>query len=281
MHFCQLFILEASPLCNYAELHPRCPVLDPRRFARLDTSRRLDDESMVRLAVEAYRDCGFRGYVGFHYHNEPLLSRDLLLRVIEGIRANVPRARFLLWTNGSLITPRNAAGLRAFDWAVITDYDNRDFGFLHRRFDRLNVVGASFDDRRDGRLPLPREQRCVRPFTEFVVDCYGNVHICCADWQGLASPGNVFTEGLGALAERFAEIRDRVSGSRMSQDAPDVCLHCWRPLGEIDNLVPEVREAALASIRSDALIAERRRARNCLNPVPASQRVADTRSGTT
>ena len=281
MHLCQLFILEASPDCNYAELHPKCPVLDPRRFSGLDTSKRLDEDSMVRLAVHAYADFGFRGYVGFHYHNEPLLSRNLLLRVIARVRAKVRDARFLLWTNGSLITRRNAAELRAFDGVVITNYDNRDFGFLHRRFKQFNFVDVIFDDRRDGRLLGLREQRCVRPFTEFVVDCFGNVHVCCADWRGLASPGNVFRDGLDLLVTRFAEIRDRVGGSTMASDAPEVCLHCPRPLGEIDHLVPEVREAALASIRSDALIAERRRVRNCVDPVPVSQRGAGRLNGTT
>ncbi len=263
MRLCQLLVLEAGPDCNYAERHPSCPTLDPDRFAGLDTTRRLDEDTMVNLAATAYLSLGFQGFVGFHYHNEPLLYLDLIERVAKRVRRRSRRARFLLWTNGSLITPENARRLRIFEWAVITDYDGRDFGFLRRYVPQVSLVPAAFDARRDRLVAARSLDRCVRPFTEFIVDCRGNVHICCWDWRGLASPGNVFTHDLGELVRRVEEIQDRVAGARMSSDAPDSCLRCPKRFSELDNFVPAVREETAAALRSDTVIAARRRQRAC------------------
>ena len=247
MHLTQFLILEAGPECNYADRHPQCPIKEPSRFSGLDTSRRLDEDTMVDLAVRAHREFGFRGLVGFHHYNEPMLYKDLILRVIGRVRQQVPHARFVLWSNGSLIAPDNAHELNAFDLAVITNYDQRDFSFLRPHVKRLWYAPVAFDGRR--RLPpcLSRK-RCVRLFTEFIVDCYGNVHICCIDWQGKASPGNVFTTSLAELVRRFVEVRGSIAGRQMEASAPPVCLTCTRRWSRIDRFTPEIKRDAQAAV---------------------------------
>jgi hypothetical protein len=246
MRMTQFFIMEPGPACNYASRHPECPIKDPRRWEFLDTRQKLTEDKMVELGIEVYQKHGFTGYVGAHYYNEPLLYRDLILRTYAKIKAACPQARFVLWSNGSLITPEKFEDLAIFDKIVITDYDKTDFSFLKPMCKDLYMAPVAFDNRRDVKEVVSR-QRCVRPFTELIVDCHGNVHICCVDWQGKATPGNVFNEPFTVILDRFREIRNRVAGPQMAEDAPKACLECHRRWGHIDNYVPAAQKLAEAA----------------------------------
>jgi hypothetical protein len=63
-------------------------------------------------------------------------------------------------------------------------------------------------------------------FAEFIVDHHGNLHLCCYDWRGLGSPGNIFTAQLEDLIRRWQAIRRAIAGPEMTDGAPQVCLDC-------------------------------------------------------
>lgn len=248
MKLVQFLILESGRWCNYAERHPRCPTLDPLRFSGLDTRRELDESTMVQIAIRAYQEFGFQGLVGFHYYNEPLLERDKIMRVIARIRTVVPRAGFVLWTNGSLITTENAWDLNAFSQIYVTDYDKRDYTPFRTILPHLYTLTPNFDNRRETGYQLS-DTRCVRPYTEFIVDCYGNVHMCCTDWQGKTSPGNVFTTDLFELVRRFQNIRAQLDGPNITKEAPETCWRCVRRWPVISSHLPAIAEQAKKHIQ--------------------------------
>jgi hypothetical protein len=103
--------------------------------------------------------------------------------------------------------------------------------------DRLERLNGSWHDK--GKQP------CTRPFTEFILDCFGNHHPCCYDWRGEASLGNVHVDGFTALVERWKLFQDAVCGAEMSDDAPAACRACGRrpPCGVID------RESVIRAMR--------------------------------
>lgn len=207
-----------------AKDHPLCPTSDPKRWRFLDVRRKLDDETAIQLGVEAYKELGFQGLIGFHFYNEPLIAKERMLRVIHRIKEQVPQAAFVLWSNGNLIQAP-AEELDIFNKIFITNYKNRDFSFLHKISPQFIEVPENFDERREI-TPAFSLKRCYRIFNELTIDAYGNVHVCCIDWEGHVSPGNVFTAPFKQLAGRFQQLQERVGIEPMAQNSPAICLTC-------------------------------------------------------
>jgi hypothetical protein len=244
----QLLSIELGTECNLGHVHAACPNRNHERYEHLDTTRTLNDGMIVRLAARLYA-MGFGGMVAWHYYNEPLTQADRMFRLMAYIKEQSPQARFLLWTNGTLVPP-DCSQFAAFDQIHVTDY--RQFGHAPKFVERLSrVCGAVHvhPGRLDQRLAGlgPEDSRpCVRPFTEFVVDYYGNVHLCCYDWRGLASPGNVFTTPLDKIFQRWAKIREAVSRNAMLPIAPEACRRCAMRCGGITSFDVGAKQRAEA-----------------------------------
>lgn len=209
----QLLIFEIGQRCNLGHCHPKCPNTHPERYALLDTSRELDDQTIDDCIAAAYDRHGFAGLVGWHYYNEPTLSMDRILALMDRARRRTGKARFILWSNGVL--PQSEAVLERFSAVHVTDY-------------RHDSTGVQLDDRLQDRPP-PGDAPCLRVFTEFILDHFGNHHPCCFDWRGRASLGNVFCRGFDALVEDWAKMQAAVGGRHMTDYSPAGCLDCgWR-----------------------------------------------------
>jgi len=225
----QLLSIELGRDCNLGHIHTACPNnLGLGRYAHLDKSRVLNDGMIVRLATRFYQR-GFHGLVAWHYYNEPLLQKDRMFRLMAQIRTIIPKARFLLWTNGTLF-PTDCSDFRAFEQIHVTDYSAsghgpRNLPALLQVCRHVQVHQWPLDGRLIG-LGTDSARPCLRPFTEFIVDFFGNVHPCCYDWRGLASIGNVFTSTFDTLMNRWGELRRQVCREAMTGDAPEACRRC-------------------------------------------------------
>ncbi|MHC4867289.1 MAG: radical SAM/SPASM domain-containing protein [Planctomycetota bacterium] len=230
MRLTQYLIFELGSGCNLSGAHRRCPNAHPERYAHLDTSRTLDDDTIVSIATRMYREFGFRGLIGWHYYNEPMVQRRRMWQLMGRIREAIPESRFVLWTNGTIVNTNGVVldqdllPFAAFEQIHITDYGDDQWptilaGELEARQIPASIHHWELDDRLDP--PVEESDRpCLRMFTEFIVDNHGNVHLCCYDWRGLGSPGSVFTTPLGELVERWRAIREAISGPRMRLDPP-------------------------------------------------------------
>lgn len=228
MRLTQFLIFELGTKCNLGELHKdRCPNRSPERWKDLDASHDLDDDMIVSTATRMYQQFGFRGMVGWHYYNEPLLQQERMFGLMRRIRKQVPTARFLLWSNGTLL-PADPAFFMQFERIIFTDYGNIDpdtLAAVQGVNPRTLVCRWALDRRMDITGP-EHPGPCGRMFVEFVVDGHGNVHLCCYDWKGKGSPGNVYTHKLQVLVTRWQNIRDAISGNTMKAMAPMVCRTC-------------------------------------------------------
>jgi hypothetical protein len=225
----QILEFELGSQCNLATIHSKCPNADKTRWGDLDTSRELDDETIVSAAVTAYQELGFTGLVGWIYYNEPLMQAGRVFGLMERIKRDAPAARFMLWTNGSLI-PADCASYRQFEQIVISGYGPQSA----RGRDRLAaqaiscryIENATLDDRMVQVPPADRSAACTRPYVEMIFDCHGNTHLCCYDFRGRASYGNLISDGIRELADRWRNLLPKVSGRRMEVDAPQFCRDC-------------------------------------------------------
>lgn len=230
----QMIEFELGDKCNLGHLHTQCPNIRPERWAGLDTSRELDDDTIVACAVRAYRELGFTGLIGWIYYNEPLLQMDRMFGLMDRIKAETPKARFILWTNGTLI-PEDCGRFGAFSQIIVSGYDENS----RRGYDRLKaanlpinqemiriIENAKFDDRLHQIAPADKSAPCLRPFTEFIIDHHGNVHLCCYDWQGKAFSGNILAEDFGVVAQRWRDLLPHLAGTNMTAAAPQFCQEC-------------------------------------------------------
>lgn len=227
----QILEFELGSGCNLGTIHRACPNMSPHRYGNLDTSRELDDDTIVDCAVRAYRDLGFDGLVGWIYYNEPLLQADRMFGLMDRITAEAPKARFILWTNGYLI-PEDCSRYGQFTQVVVSGYDDTS----KRGVDRLRAAGvdaeiryfenATLDNRMVQIQPADKAAPCLRPYVEFIIDNYGNVHLCCYDYQGKASPGNILHEDFAAVAIRWRDGLRHIGGDCMTAAAPQFCQEC-------------------------------------------------------
>jgi hypothetical protein len=241
----QILEFELGTGCNLAGEHSACPNRNPLRYRALDTSKALDDETIVATAVAAYNRLGFTGLVGWVYYNEPLLEADRMFALMARIKAEAPAARFLLWTNGTLI-PEECESYRHFEQIIVSAYN----GDGERGVQRLVAKGVScryvrnpaLDDRLQQISPTDPLAPCLRPFVELVIDAYGNTHLCCYDWQGAGTWGNVMTTPFDQLASAWRKMLPGIAGQQMNGQAPVCCRSCgyrWDKYQQHDGAIVE------------------------------------------
>jgi hypothetical protein len=218
----------------------------------------LGDETIIDAAVTAYEKLGFTGLIGFHYYNEPLLQAKRLFRVAANILGRAPKARFLLWTNGMLI-PENVDQYSLFDQIVISGYNEESA----RGRDRLAAAGikcdyvdnAQLDDRLQTLEPKDKSASCLRPFLEMIFDHYGNTHLCCYDWRGQGTTGNLNDQSIEELAAMWYRSLPKIAADKMSEDAPTVCLNCshrWNQFQVHDSVIVDRARQWRKNLRRDA-----------------------------
>jgi hypothetical protein len=180
-------------------------------------------------------DFGFRGFYGFHWYNEPMLSQRWVTKVMGGLWQVVPSARFVLWTNGSILSPLRYEWAAGFDRIVISNYDGKDWAGLAAKCGEtgchLDVLGRPKLDNRMTRLASPRTERpvCIRPCTEFVVTREGDVHLCCQAWRPEQRLGNILVDGVDECVHRFQEKRRDALHPERVLEPGHPCLLCPHP----------------------------------------------------
>ena len=236
LQYTHLLVFELGHTCNYADIHPLCPV-----SIREKSERTLTDELIISLAKQAYNELGFTGLIAWHFYNEPMLVWKRMLPLMEKIRKEVPKSRFLLWTNGSVLI--NDPRINMFEQVKVTDYKNRGEA-LYRKYykNNLSVNPEMFDSRLTYGGTFSKRS-CLRPFTEFIISSFGEVHLCCQDWQGRVKIGNVFDTDLKELDERKEKISLSIC-NKMDDSTPETCLRCVNRFG-LNTFDPEITKRTM------------------------------------
>lgn len=225
----QILEFELGSGCNLGDVHTLCPNRHCERYASLNMRWELDDTTIVSCAEQAYNALHFTGFIGWIYYNEPLLQADRMFRLMDEVRQAAPQARFMLWTNGTLI-PEDCERFRKFEQILVSVYNEHSRrGVRHLRARHIHcgaLENPQLDNRLQSQMQIDLSQPCLRPFVEFILDNHGNHHMCCYDWRGLASQGNVFEIGFAELVNRWQQRLPEIVGEEMTAEAPAACLAC-------------------------------------------------------
>ncbi len=224
LQYTQLINFEIGDKCNLTKMHPECPSNAVR------SGKELTDEKILGLVNEIYTKYGFRGFIAWHFYNEPLLQADRIFNLMEQIRKDFPKSRFLLWSNCTILPEDDR--IKLFEDAYLTDYLNVGMDRVYGCFKNVahfwyKGKDISLDERFFS--PYTEEnhyERCLRPLVEFIIDNYGDVHFCCYDWNIRTEVGNVWNSSLDEILKKREELSRQVCGKQMTEDSPWRCLRC-------------------------------------------------------
>jgi len=235
MKYTQMLMLELGHLCNLAKEHGACPTTTRKKVT---VGMPLSQIERVAIGSAAYKQHGFRGIIGFHYYNEPMLRAREVFDTMLAIKDEVPMARFILWTNGT-ITPDDE-NMRLFDRIVCSNYkDDPSLDSYYRRFaGNVQVNPANGNWAFDGRIEDWHNngidnRPCLRPLIEFIVDDWGNGRICCQDWHGDVVLGNVRDEGgFASMLDRRRAMLETICRP-MNDNTSKRCRRCSAKAGPV------------------------------------------------
>jgi hypothetical protein len=240
MKYVQIVAIESPGGCNYTDRHPQCP----SRILGRDKPAAAPMSPVIAAAIGAgLAELGFRGFYGFHWYSEPMCSLEWVEETMAGIRATVDRPRFVLWTNGALLTSETwdfAARFdriaARFDRIFISNYDGQGWAGLRERCAQTGCVLEVWQrPRLDGDRMTPpdpaRKERaaCVRPYTEFAVTREGDVAPCCQAWRPSQRLGNVLRDGLPECVRRFQAFREEARDPARQLGPGHPCQGCVHP----------------------------------------------------
>ena len=170
----------------------------------------LPDETFRDL-VDQLAAARFQGSFSPHFYNEPLL--DARLEEFLGlVRAKLPKATIPLFTNFTLMTPERYRALAPLvdEFVVTLGQPEVDEAVQALRGElapgeqgklRTRSLGPGSLTNRAGAVELsepvePSSKTCDMVLSYMTVDAHGDVHLCCNDYFGKATFGNVKEERL-------------------------------------------------------------------------------------
>jgi cyclic pyranopterin phosphate synthase len=227
--------VETSSRCNRGCGY--CPVSQVRR-----PDHRMDEALFVSI-VDQLAEMDFRGRFSPHFFGEPLLDPRLgdLMRIV---RARLPRASIVVYTNGDALTASRARELLAagVDRFVVTfeePGESRAFAQVRRKFPvwtlrrRFLVRHFETDVRhaynRGGTVRMPGRERvataCQAPAVALVVDAWGKVKLCANDYVGAHDWGDLRHERLADVWAKpaFVQLRRELLAGTFTKETCRVC----------------------------------------------------------
>jgi hypothetical protein len=224
---------ELSNRCNLSHLHPRCP-------AHLEAARPPENLSsaVVFQVLDDLRDAGFAGCISFHQYGEPLMDPRLLW-FLERVNRTVPRAKTLIWTNGTTLDEHLIRDLRSvgLNHLAVTAYGAEELERLRSldtRPDFMTIYDSNWVEVFGiyDAAPVHLTTPCYAPLTDLIVTRTGHVGLCCRDWERRHTFGdlNIFRFRKVLESPEIRAVYDRLShGDRYL----DICQRClttrdWR-----------------------------------------------------
>lgn len=218
----QVASIEISNLCNYSNIHPRCPTKHYKERTILPTE-------LVSKVLEELGAAGFSGSINWGLYTEPLIDPRLVDFIKMGRRL-APKAKNALTTNGFYLTQESAQDLieAGLDILFVSAYSMAEYIRFLTTLDvpipyyvYISILSKRIEQNWYANQPIKKANvPKYFPFLlNFSITCRGEVGLCCNDWQH---------------AHTFGGLRDRslkeIVGSPALQDAHAQLASGKRPL---------------------------------------------------
>jgi FkbM family methyltransferase len=174
--------LELSNLCNYAHLHKACPV------AQLAQNKDILPSQIVEDVLDTLHRYGFRGRIGFHTYNEPLMD-PRLTQFTRRARQACPDSEIYICTNGYYLDQTMAeelvqTGVNHIHVSAYSDSEQRRLEAIRVPV-QYHVDRMTLDKRMDAYdKPETDDNRpCYSPLYQIIVTAAGRISLCCMDWK--------------------------------------------------------------------------------------------------
>lgn len=222
-------VIELSNFCNLAADHKKCPLhLQWPTRSSANTPTMLSSK-VVSQILDELAGMGYTKDLGFSVYNEPLLDPRLYY-FIRYAKEVMPQVCINIWTNGTFLTRAFAEELHELGVyrIVISSYG----GIVEpvTRFRGLSYVTFT-SGVLDDRLSLytqkieHRGEPCGAPLRQIVINCRGDVGLCCMDWKWTKTFGNLHTETLQQILDK-SEMLQVHNDLRLGIRDSYPCCHC-------------------------------------------------------
>lgn len=215
-------VFELSNQCN---MHcPKCPLSVKQPVAVLETGVVLD----VLHFLEKWE---YKGYISFHRFNEPLIDPRLYFFLEH------TDLRVKMCTNGRTLNANTLRDLDNLGVEVlhVSNYVEERRAAIQEIYDAMSemqmVLEAHYHkyfialldgyDRDESFSKKP----CGAPLGEVIINCHGQVTLCCRDWQNRYTFGSLYSLPLSVIltSRSFIDTWQRLGqGDRFL----DVCKRC-------------------------------------------------------
>lgn len=219
--------LEVNSMCN--RVCGYCPVAV---LPKVPPVPKVMPDEVLERALAELESIGFDGRISYHFYNEPLVRKDLE-RVVGRVRAVLPAAFQLLYTNGDLLTDSRQAALMeaGLDHTLVTRHEpgayperpDQTIQWSHELVltNRAGILTGV------AQLERPSAQPCFAPTDMCVIAANGDVLMCCDDARRTQVFGNVLHQSIEEIwySERFVGLRRLLQAGRRAEASPS-CAKC-------------------------------------------------------
>ncbi len=204
--------------------------------------KKLIDPELFKKIINDLAAIDYSGAVSPFFYGEPLLD-ERLPELLSYARQKLPKARIYVHTNGDFLAKEVfekliKSGVNQF---VITQHENKPpqkFMEWYKNAslkERNRIVFKKLDENspltnRGGLIKIKKKGKfisriCPLPKTALFIDVNGNLLLCCNDFFGNYSFGNVKEKPLIEIwnGEKYKKCREEISKSNFSLE---ICKKC-------------------------------------------------------
>ena len=191
--------IELSNLCNYANIHKKCPLYT------LQSSKTILSSKIAHRVLATLKKYNFFGTILFSTYNEPLMD-PRLFEFIRLAHYMNPKAGICIWTNGYYLNEMLVLELVE---AGVTELHITAYSKIEKeRFEKIqipipyNILYFSSLSNMDDRLTLYKKSEvfcsipCSAPLKQIIITAKGEISLCCYDWKRQHCFGNLYKQSL-------------------------------------------------------------------------------------
>jgi len=229
--------LGISDICNYTSIHPQCPTSKMKK--------NIMPLAFIEKIAKKLGESGYDRLLSPYGYSEPLIDPRFYV-ILDILRKNVPNARLGFISNGFFlyetimddVIERGVSHIQTTAYFA-DEYDRlnklkikikkkypsvlfrviKGFPLRKRMCDKYSIYGGEPNNSKLG---------CRAPYRYVHISSYGDVILCCNDWKGMVSFGNLKDK---TLEEIFLSNKMMKMGLNLlmgNREKYFLCSRCYR-----------------------------------------------------